>query len=272
MKRALSLLLFCAVGCGPNVAEIELKPNKKTLTSKGETFVIKAEPKTDKGELNHEAVFRLKWSSESPAIADVAQNGLVTAHDTGTTNIVVQIGKAESRVVVTVSLPDKLELSATELTMIGIGETSTVTYTLNDKLGRAVPDRKPIWLSSNTDVVTVQNGVLTSVAPGKTEVTAKLNKLSAAVQVEVKMPEVASVSVSPDKVDFSDDPEAVRLQVDALDESGKRIRGYQAQFASEKEDIATVSEEGLVRGVKKGKTNILVKIAGREVLVPVKVP
>ncbi len=272
MKRALWLSMFLVVGCGPNVATIDLHPNKKTLTSKGETFVIKPEPKTDKGELNHEAVFRLKWSSENPAVADVAQNGLVTAHETGTTNIVVRIGKVEAMVPVVVALPDKLELASTELVIVGLGETATVAHTLTDKMGRPVPDRKPIWLSSDTQVVTVQNGVLTSVAPGKTEVTAKLNKLSATVKVEVKFPKIAKLTVSPDTIDFSADPEAVRLQVFGEDAAGKAIRGLSASFASGNEDVAEVTEEGLVRGVNKGKTTIQVHVGDRSLTVPVKVP
>lgn len=272
MKRLSCFGLLVLVACGPNVATLELKPTTKTLTSKGETFVVKADPRTDKGETNQEAIFRLKWSSENPAVADVAQNGLVTAHETGTTNILVQIGKVESRVLVKVSLPETLEFASPELEVVGVGETSTISYTLKDKLGRDVPDRRPVWLSSNTEVVTVQNGVLTSVAPGKTEVTAKLDKLKATLQVTVRLPPIASVSVSPETIDFSADPEAVRLQVAALDAGGKAIRGLEARFASENDAVATVSEEGLVRGVKKGKTAIRVSIGGRTVSVPVTVP
>lgn len=272
MKPVVCLGMLSLLGCGPNVASLELKPTQKTLTSKGETFVIKAEPKTNEGELNPEAVFRLKWSSESPGVADVAQNGLVTAHESGTTNVLVQIGKVESRVLVMVSLPEKLEVESPEVTIIGLGESSTVAYKLEDKLGRAVPDRKPIWLSSDTQVVTVQNGVLHSVGPGKTEVTAKIDKLKTTLQVTVKLPEIADVSVSPSTIDFSLDPEAVRLQAAALDAQGKAIRGIEASFASDDDKVATVSEEGLVRGIKKGKTNIDVRIGGRAVKVPVLVP
>lgn len=272
MKRLMLLGALSLAACGPNVASLDLKPTTKTLTSKGESFVIKADPKTDQGETNQEAMFRLKWSSENPAVADVAQNGLVTAHETGTTNIVVQIGKVESRVLVKVSLPETLEVGSPELEIVGVGESSTVTFSLKDKLGRDVPERRPVWLSSNTEVVTVQNGVLTSVGPGETEVTAKLDKLKATVKVKVRLPEIASVSISPETIDFSADPEAVRLQVAALDARGKGIRGVEPRFRSLDEAIASVSEEGLVRGLKKGKTAIEVTIGGRTVEVPVKVP
>ena len=122
------------------------------------------------GKKDNEEEVVYTWESSNPEVATVA-DGLVTAVGEGFAVITVRAGE-ESYATCTVSVIDesKVNVSVTEVKLnkaeltLCIGKSENLTV-------EVVPENATIkditWYSSNTDVVTVENGVLTAVGGGK---------------------------------------------------------------------------------------------------------
>ncbi len=103
-----------------------------------------------------------KWSSSSPAIAEVNQNGVITTHGYGVCLITARIDSKTASAAIIVTDPDErdLALSQTEL-QINPGE----EYTLSAEAKNHTPE-KITWYSSNEDVLECENGKITAKKAG----------------------------------------------------------------------------------------------------------
>lgn len=119
----------------------------------------------------------VSWSSNNPTVANVDQNGLVTAYSAGNATITVttEDGSKTATCTVTVTEPAapvavtgvSLNKSTTSI-YVGASETLTATVAPADATNKAVT-----WSSNNTSVASVNNGVVTGVAIGQATITAK---------------------------------------------------------------------------------------------------
>ena len=120
----------------------------------------------------------ISWSSSDNTVASVDQTGKVSAVAAGTATITVTTadGNKTHTCTVTVTAPSTtipvtaIALNKTSTTItIGASETLTVSYTpTNANTGKAIT-----WTSSNNNIATVNNGVVTAVAEGTATITAK---------------------------------------------------------------------------------------------------
>lgn len=116
---------------------------------------------------------KVTWSSDKTDIATVDANGLVTAKAAGTANITVttEDGSKTATCAVTVNPKTvavtevKLDKTELELEEGGIA-TLTAKVTPED-----ATDKTVTWTSSNNEVATVENGVVTAVKASETPVT-----------------------------------------------------------------------------------------------------
>jgi len=184
IKNCLFILLALAslAGCDNyeriGVVTPEITVNKRSLNLwVGETAQLIASP----------TINTFTWTSEDAEVATVDDNGLVLATGDGETTIVVRSGDAVRRVPVTTATRRALTdfiLSVNAIEMRTIGMTQPVTVTLvpsdaNNVLSVA-------WQSLDTDVATVaDNGEITSVGEGLTEVRCTINEIVKSVRVEV---------------------------------------------------------------------------------------
>lgn len=119
----------------------------------------------------------VSWSSSDNTVASVDQTGKVSAVAAGTATITVTTadGNKTHTCTVTVTAPSTtipvtaIALNKTSTTItIGASETLTVSYTpTNANTGKAIT-----WTSSNNNIATVNNGVVTAVAEGTATITA----------------------------------------------------------------------------------------------------
>ncbi|MBR7154970.1 MAG: Ig domain-containing protein, partial [Paludibacteraceae bacterium] len=119
----------------------------------------------------------VSWTSNNPTVANVDQNGLVTAYSAGNATITVttEDGSKTATCTVTVTEPAapvavtgvSLNKSTTSI-YVGASETLTATVAPADATNKAVT-----WSSNNTSVASVNNGVVTGVAIGQATITAK---------------------------------------------------------------------------------------------------
>jgi hypothetical protein len=146
------------------VEAIGLTPdNTIMLVNTTTTLVAEAFPMgaTDKGVI---------WTSDNLSVATVDGNGLVSALSEGTATITATaVGNEKREKTCTVTVISALSIS---LNVNSLRIPMETTHTLTAAI---VPDnltQEVIWTSDNTAVVTVDGGVVTTVAPGTAKITA----------------------------------------------------------------------------------------------------
>jgi uncharacterized protein YjdB len=129
------------------------------------------------------------WSSSDDSVATVDANGLVTAHKVGTATITVATTDgsnltANCALTVTPQLVESIELSQTQL-VLNIGDEYTLeTVILPDN----ATDKSVVWSTSDSAIVSVNDGVITALAAGTATITvtaADDSNVCATCEVEV---------------------------------------------------------------------------------------
>lgn len=189
MKKGLLLILaaVCFWTCekAPNedivpVAFVDLNKTKLEIVV-GDSFRLEA--KVSPVTATNKTVI---WTSSSPAVADVSESGLVTAHSPGTAVITATAdGKSKDCQVIVLKryVPvTSISFECDNLTM-KLGE----TYQLNPIImPEDATDKTITWVSHREDHVVVdENGLLTAVGLGGTTIVATIGECEAWCQVMV---------------------------------------------------------------------------------------
>lgn len=155
-----ALLLVAA--CTPGPDSISLSETELELEV-GETATVTATVEPERA--NQE----VEWSSDNENVVTV-DDGEVTAVAGGTATITVT-AVADDEVTATISvtvIPDPESISVDiDDVWLEVGDSVTVTATINP----ADAVQEVTWSSADTGVATVDNGVITAVAPGETTIT-----------------------------------------------------------------------------------------------------
>ena len=119
----------------------------------------------------------VEWTTSNPEVATVGNDGTVTAVAVGKTTITAKVtsnGKeysATCEVEVTTESVTNVELSATTGTL-DIGQTLTLSATVTPS---TASNQGVTWSTSDSNVATVANGVVTAVGAGSATITATAN-------------------------------------------------------------------------------------------------
>ena len=175
---------FAFSGGGENITL-----NKTTASVfEGDVDTLKAIVKPE------DAGYTLRWASNNPDVATV-DNGIVTFHTSGEVKIGVQVNenkelKAFCDYTVEGGPDGEGPILANWIKFMDSNQTlkvgDTKKLSLDCDPGNA--NEPVIWTSSNPDVVTVEYGKLTAIAPGTAKITAttKVGKKTDNIQVVVK--------------------------------------------------------------------------------------
>ena len=190
------------------------------------------------------------WSSGNTSVAKVDQNGKITAVNKGTTTITAKVGSKTASCNVTVKVPlTGISLNKTTLTLNkGVTETLTVNYNPSD-----TTDSKTVtWSSGNTSVAKVdQNGKITAVDVGTTNILAKVGSKTASCSVTVK---ASLTGISLNKTTLSlrkQSTETLVVSYDPINTTDDKT----VTWTSDNEEVATVSG-GTVSALKEGTATI----------------
>jgi uncharacterized protein YjdB len=180
-------------------------------------------------------------------------------------------------------LPTPIGIASLEITPIpqpmDPGETLQLSTVLRDSTGITVYGEPVAWRTSDEAVVRVADGRLEAGEPGTARVTASSGGQSNSVDVLVRsgQPEplapdatVASVRVSPGVLSLSVG-ESAPLTVRALDAAGRTLPGRAASWSVADASVASVTQDGRVRALAPGNTDIVARIDGRRASVMVTV-
>jgi hypothetical protein len=263
-------LLVPALGaCGPKVASVSVEPSMSTLSTKDQVAALRATALDKDGKPIPELTAKIVWSSNTPAIATVDATGQVRAVKSGDVTIQATVAEIVGGAQVKVSIPSTLTVLPGKVSLVGLRSTAPLTAKVMDDAGRELAGQSLQWLSSDTNVVTVTDGTVTAVGAGAATVKALLGELNASVEIEVAFPKVAQLALEPSALAFDKAGDAVRVRALPTDGEGHPIEGLLPKFTTADPAIATVSAEGQVLAVKKGKTKLKAEADGQVVEIDV---
>lgn len=133
-----------------------------------------------------DGTYQYKWSSEDPKVVTVNNQGLVTAVGDGTTFIVVEAGELSNKieVVCMTKIPlESISLNATSLELLNNDKVTVTASYYPDNYNYA---SEFVWYSEDPSVATVENGDITVVGEGVTNVVLKSGDIIAKVLVDAK--------------------------------------------------------------------------------------
>jgi probable HAF family extracellular repeat protein len=141
------------------------------------------------------------WSSTNTAVATIDSSGLLSAAGVGSTTVTATFGSESGSTTVTVTAPPTLTsitiTPATPKLPLGATQQFTATGSYSDGSTKDLTNTVT-WSSSKTSVATVNaSGLLSSLAQGKTKVTATSGSVSASTTVTVGPKQLVSVVISP---------------------------------------------------------------------------
>lgn len=191
------------------------------------------------------------WSSSDLSVADVTSDGIVTAVAIGKAVITAKSGNASAECQINVIgvMADKIELSATQITL-NAGQSQKINATV---LPSNTADPTVTWISKDEKIASVgPDGTIKAMAAGNTQVIATCGQAQAVCNVTVK-------EVAPDQVliNYSE----ITLHVTETFQLQATVASNDnAQFSWTSADskVASVSASGLVTGVAPGETTVTV--------------
>ncbi len=201
----------------------------------------------------------VSWSSSSPVVA-IDAGGLATGRLTGSATITATAGSATGTAALTVGPPVPIALTvAPPRARIAAGlqqQFAVSGLLLSD--GSATANSSPVtWGSSTPAVATVnETGIASSSAPGTTVVTATVGSFSGSASLQVDLPSLVSISVTPKTFGLA---KGVSLQLRALgtySDGTERDVASSIAWTSSADAVATVSATGTVRAVARGSVTI----------------
>lgn len=238
---------YCNVKVGTSVTGISLDPREFTLETIGSSFTIKPvispEDASDLG---------VVWESADTKVVSVASDGTVTAIGPGTTTVTATTndGSFTSNCVVSVKSPAQhVSLDKTSLKLLEgeSGKLTATVYPLNST------QKTLTWVSDHPDVASVDNeGNVTARKAGTATVTVKVaEKVTAVCKVTV-ISRVTGISMSETTVELKPG-ETRQLTATVLPQNASNA---EVTWYSDKENIATVSQSGLVTAVAPGEATV----------------
>jgi len=228
------------------VSGVLISLTSETLTV-GESFTLGARilPKdTDEPAI-------LSYRSLNPGVAQVDENGQVTAVGPGRTGIVVSAGKYKR----TCHLNVYSHITSAEFTEpeVELNRGDEIKLALNILPDDTTDSRAGDWSSSDENIATVdRNGRVTGVNPGDAEITVTFGEVTATCKVTVKVP-LQKISFSTDFLRIRiGDTVTIPVSLSPADTTDTK----EIKYTSSDESAVTVSEEGALTAVGSGTSRI----------------
>ena len=189
----------------------------------------------------------ITWKSNDPSIATV-KDGLVTGVKNGSTTITVTTdnGKSASCKVTVQTSPTSVTMNTTSVTL-DLSRTTTTTLTATVNPGTANVQRGITWSSSNNKIATVNNGVVTGVSIGTTDIIARTDNGKTCTTKVTVIATIKNLEVSPSSKDIDINKETqLTVKTTPVQTTEKVV------WETSNSGVATVDQTGKVKGISKG--------------------
>lgn len=258
MKRLLNPLLAVSVvllasACA-KVDRVEVAPGKVDLSEAGQTVTLTARGLTSSGKPVEKAQFT--FASSDPKVATVDAAGKVTAVKSGSATVTATTGEKSGKTSVEVSIPSTITVKGAPITLTGLGSEAALESEVQDDAGRPVKDMKLEYAVADANIAALEGNRLTAKGVGTTKVTVTAGKLTQAVDVTVKLPDVDTVAFTEAVPATLKVGESATLAPVAKAADGAAIQGVSFTFTTSDEKVATVDATGKVTAVKPGAVTI----------------
>lgn len=199
------------------------------------------------------------WSSSNSSVATVSSSGYVTAKGTGTATITCKAADGSGKYATCSVTVKSATVSVTSISLnassasLSVGGTKQLSETISPS---NATNMSVTWSSSNTNVATVSDGLVTAVGEGKATITCTANdgsgkQATCDVTVEPKVVNPTSITVSPSsKTIMVGETFTVTYTITPSNATTT------VTWTSDDKSIATVSSSGEVKGIKAGSTYI----------------
>lgn len=197
------------------------------------------------------------WSSSDVAVATVSDQGVVTAIKAGNASIIAASEGKSGSAPLTV-MPAAIHTITVTIAnpALHVGETTQASAVAKDASGNTLTGRPIVWTTSNSEVATVNaQGVVTAVKVGTATITATSEGKSGSANVAVGAVPIHSITVviADPSMQVGGTRQASAVAKDA---HGNELTGRPIVWSTDNAEVATVSPQGLVTGVKAGTATI----------------
>ena len=202
------------------------------------------------------------WSSDNTVVATVSAQGTVTAVAEGSATITATAGGKSAKCTVTVQ-NSTIAVESITLSEETLSLTEGATFQLEATvMPENATDKTVIWNTSDGSVATVsEDGLVTAVAEGTATIIASAGGKSTQCEVTVtkEVIEVTGVTLSQTSLLLGEGATATLVAtVEPENATDKTVT-----WSSSDETVVTVSDEGVVTGIKEGKA-IVAATAGEQ--------
>ena len=199
---------------------------------------------------------KLKWTSLTPNIATVTEDGMMTGLKMGTAKV-----KAETTDGSNLSCVFEVQITGLPVSTISLPAESSIIKTESMKLECSIlplasDNQKLKWSSNATDIASVDEstGVITAHKVGDAVITATATDgsgISASTTIHVTPLKVSQIEI-PKEISLL---RALSKQIE-VKFTPELADNKTLKWTSDNENIATVTQEGVVKGVNVGSANI----------------
>ena len=199
---------------------------------------------------------KLKWTSLTPDIATVTEDGMMTGLKMGTAKV-----KAETTDGSNLSCVFEVQVTGLPVSTISLPAESSIIKTESMKLEYSIlplasDNQKLKWSSNATDIASVDEntGVITAHKVGDAVITATATDgsgISASTKIHVTPLKISQIEMSKEMSLLHSLSKQIEVNIAPELADNKTLK-----WTSDNEDIATVTQEGVVKGVNVGSANI----------------
>ncbi len=206
------------------------------------------------------------WRSSDTTVATVTDAGRVVGVRPGNVSVVAQVGGDQVTATVRVdriTVPVAAVRVSPGRATLGVGRTVRLAAAAVDQAGKPLTDRTVTWRSSNDGTATVSSeGVVGGLAPGSVRIVAAVDGVEGIADIQVNAPKSATPA-APSVLTVAVEPAEVSLTVGEtqnLTAAPRDVQGRTMQrpvtWRSEDDAVATVSNAGVVAGMKAGRVHV----------------
>lgn len=188
-----------------------------------------------------------RWTSSDPKVLSVDENGMMRAVAVGTATIAMKTrqGLTGSAQVIVEPASQDFQISPTQVTIErGASHALDASFIGKDGQPDGTVDHHVEWISSDPDVVRVEDGVVTGVKTGTATVTASADGFHSSCSVRVETP-VREVALNMTEMYLLKEQtnQTFQLQADIQPQDADSLT---LTYATDNPLVARVSEDGLV--------------------------
>ncbi len=227
------------------VVAVVITPSSSSL-GLGSALPLRATSQDARGRTLDRPIF---WSSSQPDIAQVSASGVVTGLQIGTVQIAASAdGRSGVATVAVTPTPVSRVIVLPEAASLVVGGSQQLQAVAYAASGATLSDRPFVFSSSNEAVARVDaSGKVRGVAVGTAVITATAEGKSGASQITVSRAPVARVLVTPSPASVIVG-QSVQLAATTVDVNGDTLSGRAVAWSTSNDNIASVSQTGVVTG------------------------